>query len=104
MQPGEEPDVAEVVTRFFEQRRGGRRVSIDEVLHSFGDFPRVAELRRTALHTIALQAHSADGGGPPRPATPGSPSGSSDAADWCGDAAGLGPDVPRLDGYDIVDC
>ncbi|MBU0639346.1 MAG: serine/threonine-protein kinase [Planctomycetes bacterium] len=103
MQPGEEPDVAEVVTRFFEQRRGGRRVSIDEVLHSFGDFPRVAELRRTALHTIALQAYSADGGDPPRPAAPGSPSASSDAA-WCRDAAGLGPDVPRLDGYDIVDC
>ena len=85
-------EVPEVVTRFFELRRQGRRVSIDEVLAELDDPSNAAQLRTVALREIAGHVRSVG-------ALPGS----------SGDAGRLGADCapaeefPELDGYDIVD-
>lgn len=77
----EEHDAAEVVARFLAERRSGRRPSIDDVVSRCPGVTDPAAARSAALRSLAQR-------------------GQADAADP-GDADAL--DLPRIDGYDIID-
>jgi len=84
------PDVERVVSLFFELRRSGRRVSLDEVL---ADFEGLADRKRTrtaALQAIVERTRSGRGGlGEDRTG---------------GDAVSdVSKEFPELDAYDLID-
>ncbi len=85
-------EVTDVVARFFESRRAGCRVSIDEVLGSFHDLADPGRTRVEALHEIARRARTVE-------LQPGSSENVGDLS------TGAAPptEFPELAGYDIVD-
>jgi len=83
------PAVEQIVARFFEQRRQGKRVSIDDVLSaSVVDGDR-RQTRAAALRIVVDRVHSSRA--------------SLHATDIPVSAVGAEPALPDLEGYDLID-
>jgi serine/threonine protein kinase len=85
------PQVADVVARFLESRRQGRRTSIDEVLSTFDDVSEPERTRVEALREIARRARTV-----PLPA------GSSDDVGDLSVSPVTPSEFPAIEGYDII--
>ncbi len=92
MCPTSQADVAEVVARFFAQRRSGARVSIDQVLDASGDILNRTQVRTAALRAITYRIRGSDAAKP----------GSSEPTELTGCAPA--ETLPELEGYDLIDC
>ena len=83
--------VSDIVARFFEQRRSGQRVSIDEVLETV-DVPNPSRIRAEALSRIARESAMRLS--------------SAETLDLSGQS-GASPtgwtDLPEIEGYDLID-